>query len=218
MKREDLSAFDPQADFSVVERALPHWHQAGTICFITWRLADSLPRQALEQLDEAIKEVLENDNLSTDWKQQFATRSPSARGKVHRKLFQARDKFLDTGYGECWLASPGCAAEVLKSLRYFDEDRYFLTDVIVMPNHVHFLCAFNHEAAMLKQCEDWKRYMARMINKRVGRTGELWQVDQFDHLIRSPEQFEHYRRYISDNPKKAGLTPGQFLHYTKPLV
>jgi hypothetical protein len=24
--------------------------------------------------------------------------------------------------------------------------------------------------------------------------GEFWQVEQFDHLVRSPEQFEHYRR------------------------
>lgn len=30
----------------------------------------------------------------------------------------------------------------------------------------------------------------------------------FDHIVRSESQLEHYRRYIAENPKKAGLTSG----------
>jgi type I restriction enzyme R subunit len=71
---------------------------------------------------------------------------------------------------------------------------------------------------MLKQCTEWKRYTGRQVNKRLGLDGEFWQVDQFDHLIRSPEQFEHYRRYISENPQRAKLKEGSFLHYQKPLI
>ena len=36
--------FEPQADFKVVERKLPHWSQIGTICFITFRTNDSIPK------------------------------------------------------------------------------------------------------------------------------------------------------------------------------
>ena len=36
-----LQTFDPKADYSIIERKLPHWAQAGTICFLTWRTADS---------------------------------------------------------------------------------------------------------------------------------------------------------------------------------
>ena len=56
------------------------------------------------------------------------------------------------------------------------------------------------------------------INKRLGQRGEFWQVDQFDHLIRSPEQFEHYRRYIAENPRRANLQAGTFPHFQKQLA
>jgi hypothetical protein len=39
-----LQLFDPSARHSVVERRLPHWLQAGAICFITWRTRDSIPK------------------------------------------------------------------------------------------------------------------------------------------------------------------------------
>jgi hypothetical protein len=29
--------FDYDADVAIVERKLPHWSQAGTVAFITWR-------------------------------------------------------------------------------------------------------------------------------------------------------------------------------------
>ena len=219
MKREDISTFDKDASLSIIDRALPHWDQAGTICFITWRLADSLPKQALDQLDQQIREQLAANQLSlTDWTQELAARAPNVRGQIQWQLFQTRDKYLDAGAGKCWLHSPNCATAVLHALQYFDGDRYFLTDAVVMPNHVHFICAFEKGNAMLKQCEDWKRFTARAVNKEVGRTGQLWQVDQFDHLIRSADQFEHYRRYIKNNPSNANLQPTQFLHFSKPLA
>jgi putative transposase len=95
---------------------------------------------------------------------------------------------------------------------------YLLTDVVVMPNHAHFLCAFLDEGNFLKQCTEWKRYTGRQINQLIRRSGEFWQVDQFDHLIRSPGQFEHYRRYIANNPVKARLSPGSYLHMQKKLM
>ncbi|MGI9428455.1 MAG: hypothetical protein ACR2NM_07350, partial [Bythopirellula sp.] len=36
-----LQAFDPNAEVRVVERQLPHWMQAGTLCYITFRTEDS---------------------------------------------------------------------------------------------------------------------------------------------------------------------------------
>ena len=93
-----------------------------------------------------------------------------------------------------------------------------LTDFVVMPNHVHLLAAFPDEGSMLNQCTSWKRFTARPINAAIGRRGEFWQVEQFDHLVRSLQQFEHYRRYIADNPGKAGLAMGQFRWFSKNLT
>ena len=115
------------------------------------------------------------------------------------------------------MARPELSQIVLDALRHFDEDRYLLTDAIVMPNHVHVLVAFRDEDAILAQCEGWKRYTARQINRTLGRSGEFWQVEQFDHLVRGPEQFEHLRKYIAANPKKAGLGAGKYRHYSRKL-
>ncbi|NQT15400.1 MAG: hypothetical protein HQ582_21770, partial [Planctomycetes bacterium] len=41
--------FDPDEDVHLVERKLPHWAQAGTLCFITFRTWDSMPKPVLER-------------------------------------------------------------------------------------------------------------------------------------------------------------------------
>ena len=86
-----------------------------------------------------------------------------------------------------------------------------------MPNHVHVLAAFPDEESMLKQCESWKHFTAMQINRQLGRKGRFWQQDGFDHLVRSERQFEHLRRYIAENPTRAGLQPGEYLHESKEL-
>jgi putative transposase len=88
---------------------------------------------------------------------------------------------------------------VADSLHHFDGDRYYLSDYVVMPNHVHLLAAFPSEDAMLGQCESWKHYMARQINAIVHQQGRFWQQDVFDHLVRSAEEFHHLRKYIAEN-------------------
>ncbi|WP_231741572.1 transposase [Stieleria varia] len=86
-----------------------------------------------------------------------------------------------------------------------------------MPNHTHLLVAFPNDQEMLRQCESWKRFSARRINALLEQTGRLWMQDGFDHLVRSLEQFEHFRNYIANNPTKANLQPGEWIHYQKDL-
>jgi hypothetical protein len=80
------------------------------------------------------------------------------------------------------------------------------------------MVAFREESMLLTQCTLWKRFTGRQINQLLGFRGEFWQVEQFDHLIRTEEQFEYYRRYIADNPHKAGLAAGSYRWYSKRLV
>ena len=220
MKQQDIGYFDPAAEYAIAERGLPHWAQSGTLCFITWRAADSLPESVLDRIDTEIAIVLTQYGLdpSCNWKEELCRRDNSFRCQVHWELFATRDKYLDEGHGQCLLGREPCFQLVVDSLLHFDTDRYFLTDVVVMPNHVHFLAAFLDADSMLKQCEEWKRFTARKINKVVGANGEFWQRDQFDHLIRSPEYFDHYRKYIAENPKRAKLVDETYLHFQKPLT
>lgn len=85
-------------------------------------------------------------------------------------------------------------------------------DFVVMPNHVHLLAVFPTAEAMEKQCSSWMHFTAVQINKATGAKGRFWQKEPFDHLVRSPEQYEYLRRYIAENPQKAGLRPGEYLH------
>jgi type I restriction enzyme R subunit len=220
VEKADITFFDPQTDWTMVERALPHWAQSGCVCFVTWRLHDSLPKQALEQIDLELAALLSNEGFDPcgDWKYQLAQQAPQRRSELQWKLFKTRDKYLNKGYGDCHLLDSRCSAIIIDSLKKFDKDRYFLTDVVVMPNHVHFLCAFADATKFLKQCTEWKRYTGRQINRLLERVGEFWQVDQFDHLIRSPEQFEYYRRYIQENPSEANLAKGSYQHFQKQLT
>ncbi len=220
MKREDLQFFNRRDDLQILgSRNLPHWMQSGTLCFITWRVSDSLPISVLTQLDDELERFLLLERARGNRPESVPPMAPS--WEEHRRLqwerFVIRDQFLDRGLGRCPLREPDNAAVVLASLLKFDEQEYYLTDVVVMPNHVHLIAAFVDEVAMLPQCTAWKRFTARSIHRIEGRKGDFWQTDQFDHLIRDENAFQKFRQYIADNPVKAGLVANEYLHWRKEL-
>jgi type I restriction enzyme R subunit len=214
---DGLQFFDPKQDFTIAWKSLPHWAQTGTICFITWRTADSLPTDVIERLARERAQLLRRFGLKpeSDWKRDLGKLPGLERSRLQWLLFHAWDGELDNGVGECVLARPEMSRIVEDSLLHFDGDRYVLTDSVVMPNHVHLLVAFRDEKMLLTQCTSWKRFTGVEIQKSLGRHGEFWQVEQFDHLVRSPEQFAYFRRYIADNPHKAGLPGGAYRWYSK---
>jgi len=205
--------FDPDAPYAVVDRRLPHWAQAGTVCFITWRTYDSIPTVVLNQWHTDRHQWLRAhgiDPQADDWRRQFRALDRSIRAEFTRRFSECWHRYLDDGHGACILRNPEIAKIVDDSLRHFDGDRYELTDFIIMPNHVHLLATFADEEGMLEQCDSWKHYYtARQINLRLASKGRFWQQDGFDHLVRSVEHFELFRRYIANNPSKASLKPGR---------
>ena len=214
-----LHCFDPQAEYSVIERRLPHWAQAGVVCFLTYRTADSIPRAVIERWVAERKALLKQHGIdpSTDWRKAMQTLPPQVRDTLRWKLSDRFDAFLDESHGACVLKRPELGRIVAENLLHLNDREYWLTDFAVMPNHVHALATFRSDGDMLPRIEAWKRYQARKINAALKRSGRFWQSDGFDHLVRSPEQFEHYRRYIAENPGRAGLRPGEFVHYSKEL-
>jgi REP element-mobilizing transposase RayT len=82
--------------------------------------------------------------------------------------------------------------------------RYQLHSYVVMPNHVHLLVTPGVPAT--KWLGPLKGFTAHEANLILGLTGQpFWQNESHDHLVRSPEEFERIRRYIENNPVKAGL-------------
>ncbi|NQT11973.1 MAG: transposase, partial [Planctomycetes bacterium] len=151
------------------------------------------------------------------WRSQFEQLEPRLQREFHETFSQRWHQELDNCHGACVLRRPELGQIVANSLNHFDGQRYELTDLVVMPNHVHLLAVFRDAGQMLDQCESWKHYTATQINRRLSRKGRFWQQDGFDHLVRSMEQFEYLRRYIADNPVKASLCPGEFVHESKTL-
>ncbi len=214
-----IRVYDPKAEVSIVERRLPHWSQAGTICFITFRTADSVPEQVLTRWrGERLKWLRDHgiDPSSKEWRKLVKNLDPGLQNEYHQTFSRRWHEELDKCHGECPFRDMRLAEIIVNSLKYFDSDRYELTDFVVMPNHAHLLAAFPDEEQMLLQCESWKHFTAREINRVLKRKGRFWQQDDFDHLVRSVEQFEYLREYIRDNPHKARLERGTYVHESKP--
>ena len=126
-------------------------------------------------------------------------------------------QYLDRGLGACVLRRPEAAQIVADSFLHFDGVRYWMSDFVVMPNHVHALFCLLGDREIEAQCYSWKKFTAERINKFLGKKGRFWQEESFDHLVRSAEQFEYLRKYIAENPLKAGLRAGEFILYSRML-
>ena len=212
-----IQFFDRAAPFAVVERALPHWLQSGTVCFITWRTWDSMPSGWIEGWLAERANWLRSHGVDPevdDWRRRLRNLPQHLLAEFNRVFPRRWEVTLDQCHGSCPLRAPALAATVGENLRFFDGARYHLTDFVVMPNHVHLLAAFPDEAEMLAQCQAWKRYTAVRLNRELGRSGHFWQSDSFDHLVRDEEHFAKFRQYIRENPKRAGLKDGEYLWYS----
>jgi putative transposase len=216
-----LQLFDPSAGFAVVERRLPHWTQAGTVCFITFRTADSIPADVLRGWHADRDRWLRTHGIDPafpDWRDSLRQLDRDLQCEFARTFSDRWHRELDSCSGACVLRRPGLARIVADSLLHFDGARYEMHDFVVMPNHVHLLAAFADERGMLDQCDSWKHFTAREINRSIGVHGRFWQQDGFDHLVRTVKQWESFQRYIAANPAKAGLRPGEFIHFSKSLL
>lgn len=221
MDTGDLQFFDGKQEVEVSYRKLPHWAQAGTLSFLTFRTHDSIPRTVLQEWIGARQRWLTQhgiDPQTPNWHQQLEQLPPSQVAEFKQLLGDRWHQNLDDCHGECVLKRPELAEVVARSLQHFHGERYLLTDFVVMPNHVHVLAAFADSASMLAQCDSWKHFTAREINKSLGRSGRFWQQDGFGHLLRSEEEFIWLRKYIADNPTKARLKSHEYLHHSLALT
>jgi len=178
---------------------LPHWQQGEVWCFVTWRLADSLPLEKLRVWQDE-KEA---------WLKLHPEPWDEATVEEYCERFMMRiDDWLDQGSGSCALRDARNAAIVVGALRHFDGERYQLAAFVVMPNHVHVLFHPFSGYDISSIIKSWKGFSAREINKRMGTSGAFWQAEFWDRLVRSEKQFYAYVRYIKDNPGKAELKDG----------
>jgi REP element-mobilizing transposase RayT len=207
--------FDPEGELRVTAGNLPHWFQPQATYFITFRAEDSIPVEVAELWRRRRDDWLQRhgiDATQPKWKADFSQLPAGQRKEFHTTFSREYFEYLDRGHGSCVLKDPTLASIVADSLVHFDGDRYHIGDFVVMPNHVHFLTCLFGATNLEKQCYSWKKYTAAQINRAIGRRGRFWQEESFDHLVRTPEEFERFRRYIFENPTRAKLRSGEYLY------
>ncbi len=195
--------FNPDAPIELSNNRLPHWSQANTSYFITFRLGDSIPADKLRRHCQERKAWVD---------QQGARPWPAEVEREYFRRFLGKlEHWLDLGSGGCLLKDPANAAIVSECLGFFEGQRSALHAWVIMPNHVHALVDVLPGAELGKLVMTWKSYSAKRINERMGRQGSLWQKSYFDRMIRDWDHFARCVRYIRANPGKAGLGEGACL-------
>jgi menaquinone-specific isochorismate synthase len=193
--------FQPRfGDLTIRRRGrLPHWEADGATYFVTFRLGDSLPRPVLESL-----EFERQDTLRTSERQ--GRQLTAAELKRLEELFSERiEAYLDSGCGACHLANPQISKKVAGALQFFEGQRYRQFAWSVMPNHVHAVFRPLPNWPLEGIMHSWKSFTSKEANKVLHRTGDFWEPEYYDHLVRNEEEFYRYIEYVASNPKRAGL-------------
>ncbi|MGI4740463.1 MAG: transposase [Janthinobacterium lividum] len=181
-------------DLTHYQRNLPHRLPPGEIVFVTFRLAGSLPQPVLERLRAEY-------DLAT-------VRNEEDKYVRQRRYFGKFDAQLDNASaGALWLRQPEIASLVQQALHFHGErNSYLLVCYCLMANHVHLVVSLPDQCPPLIQTlKSIKSYTARLANQLLGREGQFWQRESYDHLVRDAAELERVIAYVVNNPVKAGL-------------
>jgi len=178
---------------------LPHLKREGGSYFVTFRLTGTLPATVLEQLKRE-REIIIAQALAAKrpltWQEQE---------ELFRWYSTRVDQYLDAGHGECWLRQPAVAQIVANALRFHAGQRFDLLAWVVMPNHVHAVLRPLPDFTLSEILKSWKGFSAREANRVLGRSGDFWQGESYDHLIRDDEDLHRCCHYTTMNPVTARL-------------
>jgi REP element-mobilizing transposase RayT len=187
-----IGYFDPQQPIGELHGNLPHWRQEGVTYFVTFRLADSIPKSTLDLW------IRQRD----DWLLRHPEpRSGDVRREYYRLFVEQFQKWLDAGHGSCVLGQPAIRNIVSGALPCFEPARYVLREWVIMPNHVHVIVTPLNGHNLSDIVHSWKSFTANKINRLLGRAGALWQKEPFDHIVRGPDQLARIEQYIHGNPR-----------------
>ncbi len=187
--------FNPMTELDIRTGGdLPHREQGSVWYFVTFRLADALPRAVVDKMKEERERWRRTHDIQSLSRDELA--------EYHRLFSERYENLLNAGNGSCVLREPKSADIVHGALRFFDGQRYALDDYVVMPNHVPILVKPLAGHGLADILHSWKSFTANRINERLGRAGQLWQHESYDHIVRNESAMQAIRRYIRENPKK----------------
>ncbi len=172
---------------------LPHVEAEERIQHISFHLADSLPKSAINRMEFELKSL-----------------APEKRTVERRKRLET---LIDAGHGSCILREPAIAEIVESTLLHFDGARYFLIAWVIMPNHVHAVIEPHGAWTAASITASWKQFTARKIraqlyglDRRIGTPGvPIWHREYWDRYARNEFHLQKMIDYTHQNPVAAGL-------------
>jgi len=163
---------------------LPHFDGGEIAQTITLHLADSLPQAVVKR-----------------WRRELPAGSAIHDAVLRRRI----EYYLDQGFGDCALKDERVATMVQKSLLHFDDQRYWLSAWVVMPNHVHTVVTPHAQWSLSEIIKSFESYTSHEANKILRRHGQFWMEDYFDRYVRDGRHFASAIDYTENNPVKARL-------------
>jgi REP element-mobilizing transposase RayT len=164
---------------------LPHLDSPEELQIITLHLFDALPRSVLEAIEEDVKSM------------------PDSEAKKERR--RLLEKYIDAGYGACWLRRPQIASLVEELLLAGHARLFDLFEWVIMPNHLHALVKPHDGISLTQIVRAWKGPSAVAANRLLGRSGPFWFREYHDRYMRNTAHLQNSIAYIHTNPVRAGL-------------
>jgi REP element-mobilizing transposase RayT len=194
-------------------RHLPHYHPEYGKFHIVFRLDGSLPQEVVQRLKQEQEERERYLSVETNLQKRHELLL-----EYRKEYFEKFDSLLDGAEtGPTWLAQDSIAQIIVDAMLKRDRNDYDLVAYTVMPNHVHLIISTEDlgrgssrqrivaETSVEHVCRLLKGATAYACNRALNRSGQFWQHESYDHLIRSDEELERTIWYVLNNPVKAGL-------------
>ncbi|MCK4565648.1 MAG: transposase [Verrucomicrobia bacterium] len=212
-----FNPFNPHGKTIIHHRNLPHWQQDGATYFVTFRLADSIPRHLAAQWNHERRQWLAARGLADGMDPEARAQAYRTIDKKQRRNFErqnARRLFmeLDQCRGTCLLKEIKARDILSESMKFHDGERYHSGDFVIMPNHVHWIVQPMDSHRLEKILQSIKRFSSTRFTKEKIHPGRLWQSESHDRIIRDRAELDRIRKYIGNNPHRAHLPPSHYLH------
>jgi putative transposase len=195
---------------------LPHWQPEHSTYFVTFRLAGSLPHDVIMRLKEEYAQE-EEQYLQ---EKNYSYRREKIRD-IRNEYFNRFDELLNSNKtGPSYMSDPMIAEIIAESIRHRDGKQYDLITYCIMPNHVHIVFSLadrdsqsgstvgrrdSSTYVVANILENLKWYTALKANRLLKRTGQFWQHESYDHVVRDGKELDRIIRYVLNNPVKARL-------------
>ena len=167
-------------------------------------MADSLPQEVL--LKFLAEKAARLRALEARKIHELESKPKDTAEEIERDYHRNIERYLDKGVGACHLRRPDIAKIVAEALCHSHNTQYLLDDWVIMPNHVHLILWPMPNFTLSEILKGRKQFTANQSNRILSLTGTpFWQPESFDHWIRDDEEKSRIRRYIRNNPVKAGL-------------